>query len=138
MTDHEPLTEINFLGSLTVHIQGQRSRVFEYGESLAVTEEVRQGSLDRHGRSWLDLADDDAAQCQRWGQVMFRRGPWPKGVLACQHGSERWEKAYREAKRQAREIEDPVDRAARKREIAATFGPPPMTSRTLRTYPADD
>jgi hypothetical protein len=40
-----------------------------------VGEQAFEDTKDRHGRSWL--ACDDATQMQRWGRVMFRRGPWP-------------------------------------------------------------
>lgn len=34
-------------------------------------------TCDRHGRSWLELVDNEFGQVDRWGKVMFRRGPWP-------------------------------------------------------------
>lgn len=34
-------------------------------------------TLDRNGRTWLDLRGDEMAQIDRWGKVMFRVGPWP-------------------------------------------------------------
>ena len=34
-------------------------------------------TLDRTGKSWLDLLGDDAAQMEMFGKVMFRPGPWP-------------------------------------------------------------
>ena len=36
-----------------------------------------QKQFDTKGRSWLDLADDKAAQFKRWGRQMFASGPWP-------------------------------------------------------------
>jgi hypothetical protein len=32
--------------------------------------------FDRNGNSWLSLVDDEAAQWNRYGKVMFRRGPY--------------------------------------------------------------
>ncbi len=34
-------------------------------------------TFDRHGWSWLSLRNDDNAQINRYGKVMFREGPWP-------------------------------------------------------------
>lgn len=34
-------------------------------------------TCDRFGRTWLELVDDEFGQVERWGKVMFRRGPWP-------------------------------------------------------------
>lgn len=35
-----------------------------------------QRTMDREGKSWLDLVDDRHAQISRWGRVMFERGPF--------------------------------------------------------------
>lgn len=32
---------------------------------------------DKFGRSWLDLVDNEGEQMAKFGEVMFRRGPWP-------------------------------------------------------------
>jgi hypothetical protein len=34
-------------------------------------------TFNRRGESWLDLRNDEFAQAERWGKVMFRNGPWP-------------------------------------------------------------
>jgi hypothetical protein len=34
-------------------------------------------TCDRHGRSWVDLRNNEFGQVERWGKVMFRNGPWP-------------------------------------------------------------
>lgn len=41
-----------------------------------------QDTFDRLGRSWLDLRNDEFAQVERWGKVMFRTGPWPGKKLS--------------------------------------------------------
>jgi hypothetical protein len=38
-----------------------------------------QDTCDRTGWSWLSLVDDEFGQMNRWGRVMFRRGPWRGG-----------------------------------------------------------
>jgi hypothetical protein len=32
---------------------------------------------DRLGRSWLDMLDNEGEQMARFGDVIFRKGPWP-------------------------------------------------------------
>ncbi len=39
-------------------------------------------TFDRLGRSWLDLRNDEFAQADRWGKIMFRNGPWPGKTYA--------------------------------------------------------
>lgn len=34
-------------------------------------------TCDRNGWSWLELRNDEFAQADRWGRIMFRNGPWP-------------------------------------------------------------
>lgn len=34
-------------------------------------------TCDRHGRSWLELRNNEFEQVDRWGVIMFRNGPWP-------------------------------------------------------------
>lgn len=33
-------------------------------------------TFNKHGKSWLDMADDEDAQYNRWGKLYFRSGPW--------------------------------------------------------------
>ncbi len=49
-------------------------------------------TCDRYGRSWLDLVDDEFGQAERWGKVMFRRGPWPGKSYADAAATARFEK----------------------------------------------
>lgn len=34
-------------------------------------------TFNRRGQSWLDLRNDEFAQVERWGRIVFRNGPWP-------------------------------------------------------------
>lgn len=54
-------------------------QVWYRGQELEFAPDSRayRDTLDRTGRSWLDLRHDEAAQSDRWGKVMFRPGPWP-------------------------------------------------------------
>lgn len=38
---------------------------------------AHKDTFNRFGVSWLDLRNDEFAQVDRWGKVMFRSGPWP-------------------------------------------------------------
>lgn len=38
-------------------------------------------TFDRVGQSWLDLRLDEFAQVDRYGEIMFRPGPWPGKTL---------------------------------------------------------
>lgn len=57
------------------------------GTVLVVTDKLRANATDRFGACWLDLADDEAAQIEKWGRRMFARGPWPTGEPILRPGS---------------------------------------------------
>ncbi len=59
----------------TIWYRGQELE-FEVGS------QAYKDTFDRLGRSWLSLVDDEPAQAERGGKVMFRRGPWPGRKLA--------------------------------------------------------
>ncbi len=52
-------------------------RVWFRGQEIEFERDGRayQDTCDRFGRSWLAL--DESAQIDRFGKVMFRKGPWP-------------------------------------------------------------
>lgn len=54
-----------------------QGRVWYRGQEVEVTvgDDVWKDSLDRNGNSWLSLTEHD--QMESYGQVKFRRGPWP-------------------------------------------------------------
>lgn len=64
------IVEDGFTASGAVWMRGQE---LEFKKD---TPEYRD-TLDRNGKSWLDLLGDDAAQMEMFGKVMFRPGPWP-------------------------------------------------------------
>jgi len=70
-------------GNILIHFLGDGftalSKVWYRGQELEITpgSAAYRDTCDRNGRSWLELRDDDFAQIQRWGEVMFRSGPWP-------------------------------------------------------------
>lgn len=54
-------------------------QVWYRGQELEFTpgSPAHRDTFDRNGNTWLDLRDKDFAQVERWGNVMFRSGPWP-------------------------------------------------------------
>jgi hypothetical protein len=65
---------------ILIHVLGDGftalGQIWFLGQELEFTRgsKAYQDTLDRYGRSWLDL--DENEQIERYGQVMFRRGPW--------------------------------------------------------------
>ncbi len=43
---------------------------------------AHKDTYDRSGKSWLDLRNDEFAQVDRFGKIMFRNGPWPGKTYA--------------------------------------------------------
>lgn len=62
-----------------------RGQELEFAPDGAALQDTR----DRTGRSWVDLRDDEFAQAERWGKVMFRTGPWPGRDYTAATGFER-------------------------------------------------
>src|SRR4030095_14516894 len=61
-------------------------KVFYRGDELEFIpgSQAYNDTKDRNGVSWLDVGlEDEYAQVDKWGKIMFRRGPWPgKGYAA--------------------------------------------------------
>lgn len=51
------------------------SQVWYRGQELEITPEMRESTIDRAGKTWIDM--DDSEQFERFERVMFRLGPWP-------------------------------------------------------------
>lgn len=77
----EPVADAAADGNLVVHFCEDGitalGKVWYRGEQRVFDQRAYRDTCDRHGRSWLDLVDDEQGQIGRWGKVMFRRGPWP-------------------------------------------------------------
>lgn len=50
-------------------------RNFYKGQEVTFGPEAYEETVDRLGRSWLDLSEEE--QWDRFGEVKFRKGPWP-------------------------------------------------------------
>jgi hypothetical protein len=73
--DGEEVIRIHFLeDGLTVN-----GRVMYRGDELEfpVGGRAHKDTYNRTGYSWLDLRNDEFAQVDRYGKIMFRNGPWP-------------------------------------------------------------
>lgn len=59
-------------------------KVWYRGEELEFEPgtQAYKDTFDRSGRSFLDLRDDEFAQMEKWGRVLFRGGPWPGKTYA--------------------------------------------------------
>jgi hypothetical protein len=126
---------IHFYGALTLPTGTDWHSIsmsVGYGDELTVTAPIVAASLDRNGRSWLDLLDDEPAQIRRWGRVMMRRGPWPL-ESRIEPGSAQWLDARDAARAEAHKIENPADRERALLRVRQQFGDAP-TSRTLASY----
>lgn len=57
-------------------------QIWMRGQELefVVDSEEHNATKDRSGMSWVDLVGDEFAQAQKYGKVMFRKGPWPGHV----------------------------------------------------------
>lgn len=128
---------IHFLGAQTVALRPDSfdaSEVFSYGHELLWTDQMTLANSDRFGRCrLLDLLDDEPAQVAERGRVVFRRGPWPKGLSRLEPGSPAWSEAREAARQEAHKIEDQALREAALRDVRREYGDLP-TGRTVATY----
>lgn len=56
-----------------------QGRVWMRGQELEFVKgsPAYEETVDRYGKTWLDMVGDDAAQYAKFGRIMFRPGPWP-------------------------------------------------------------
>lgn len=96
-------------------------KVWYRGEEIRVAEgsdEWRQ-ITDTKGKTFYDLADDEAEQIARYGKVLFRSGPWPHERLT----AEDIERMEMEANR-ASDPEEANRLRKRAQRLAAEVAPP--------------
>lgn len=72
--------EENTEGGILVHFLGQNTFTsnntsFYYGQEVTFGPEAYKNTIDRFGNSWINMTDEE--QYARWGEVKFRKGPWP-------------------------------------------------------------
>lgn len=79
----EPLASPGDEGNILIHFLEDGltalGRVFYRGEELEFdpNSQAYRDTFDRNGVTWLDLRNDEFEQANRWGRIMFRKGPWP-------------------------------------------------------------
>lgn len=86
-----------------------RGVVLYAGQTFTVTPQEYDLSLDRLGRSWLDLTPEE--QVQRWGMQKFAEGPAPEDMGIGEDDDLVMFERGMSALKYAREISDPRDRA---------------------------
>lgn len=54
-------------------------QVWMRGQELEFTpgSAAYRDTIDRDGKSWLDYRHHEFDQVDKWGKIMFRKGPWP-------------------------------------------------------------
>jgi hypothetical protein len=103
------------------------------GDTLILTQKMIDLTINVNGKSFLSIADDEEAQIEKWGQVKFGLGEFPKGVSPFVAGSAD-EDVERERRRQiAWSNTNEEERRAELRAIRDEFGSA-KTSRTLHEY----
>jgi hypothetical protein len=109
--------------------------VVRRGDSITLDETILELSRDRNGFSPYDLADDTAAQIERWGEQRYGVGPFPAHLPKWRTlGDGDWLDAREQANRQAWAQPEGPGRDAALREVRRTFGSVP-TSTTLQGRP---
>lgn len=111
------------------------AEISKRGLSVCVTEAMIRASRDRLGRSWLlDLIDDEQTQIRRWGEVAFRRGPFPDGVAHWTPGTPEHDESRDLARAAAWALPAGPERDRTLADVNATYGHL-KTSRTLWEQP---
>jgi hypothetical protein len=123
MSKFQPFDIAVVESGLTVSF-GSESRVLLRGEVITVTPEIYKASLDHAGHSWLDLSD--AEQVRAFGEIKFRKGPWRDEYgPRMERDSIRWERARRQAFREARALPDHDARSAALHKVTTMWGAEP-------------
>jgi hypothetical protein len=124
----EPGTTIHALGAIVFG-----NVALKRGDTLILTRQHIELSLNVHGESFLSLLDDDDAQVEKWGEVKINLGAFPQGVSPFVAGSadEDIERDRRQKIAWANTNEQ--ERRAELRAIRDEFGSA-KTSRTLHEY----
>lgn len=79
----EPLALPGAEGNIVIHFLEDGftalGNVWYRGQELEFEpgSQAYKDTFNRRGQSWLDLRNDEFAQVERWGRIVFRNGPWP-------------------------------------------------------------
>ncbi|WP_431806378.1 hypothetical protein [Microbacterium paraoxydans] len=129
---------VTVLGSgLTIPGRAREGAYWSAESRIALRGEVveidRSETLDRTGRSWLDLNAEQ--QKARWGRPMFELGDHSEGIDIGEddvHGF-RYKKWVRDVE-EAQRIVDPAERAAAFTRIKREYPEQSRTTQTSRPY----
>lgn len=81
-------------GNIVIHIVGEGftalGQQWYIGQELEFKPDGRayKDTFDRRGKSWLSLANNEMAQVEKYGKVLFRSGPWPGKDYTAAAGTE--------------------------------------------------
>lgn len=110
------------------------------GETITITQDIIDASLDRFGDSWLELVDDLEAQAARWSNgPYFARGEAPEGLTHWEPGTIEQVLEF-EARRQViyDSVKDPEELALKLRELQRSpLGKNLPTLRNTTVYDAE-
>ena len=123
---------VHFLTAATVPGPGYLSLALIRGDELTITPELREASIDRLGRSWLDLVHDPEAQIARWGEVRFAPGPWPEVAHRIIPGSPEEEELIAQAWKDAWAQPTDAERTEALKQVRAKYGRPPRGNREIQ------
>jgi len=125
---------VHFYAALSIPWPAAGAITVSYGDEIIVTEEVRELSKDRSGRSWLDVLDSPDEQVRKFGVVRYAPGPWPEGLSRIEPGSLEAADAHAKAYRDAWSLPTDEERTAALAEARRTFGAPPSMVHTMGLY----
>lgn len=108
------LTQVSEAGDPT------RARVLFRGETFEVSPAEYEATIDRLGRSWLDLTPEE--QVARWGMQKFGTGPAPSDMGLADDDENQMYQAGQRAQIEARAISDAEERKAALQRVNAKYG----------------
>lgn len=119
---------------LTVNLGERAGGVLYRGQTFEVTEEQYRETLDKSGRSWLDMTADE--QEKRWGVQRFAEGTeLPEDIRFVGDDDFAVRLIRRENEtRAARKIVDDDERKAELKRINALYGAQDSGQRTITEY----
>ncbi|PSL39636.1 hypothetical protein CLV49_3280 [Labedella gwakjiensis] len=96
--------------------------VWKRGDTVVLTAEHIQESINRHGESFLTTFHDAEAQRSKWGHEIVRPGPAPEGFRVWTEGSPEEDLARDAARKAAWALDDLEERTQALRDLNRTYG----------------
>lgn len=95
------------------------------GETITITENLIEASVDRLGNSWLQKLNDPT-------ETRFAKGPWPASESLWVTGSPEWAAERERRRTAAHSIPDEHERAKALRAVNQEFGPAATGQRSIK------